>query len=114
MEKETRKALRAQYEQRRPDMGIVCWQNGEKKWIAISKDAKADHNSSLFQLRLGTWPNREMQKAFIDKPGSFQWSLLKKLDYKERDEEHGEELELLYLMCMDEYPDAQQMRPSKR
>lgn len=114
MEMERKKALRAQYEQRRPDMGIVCWQSGREMWIAISKDAKADYNSSLFQLQLGTWPNREMQKAFADNPDSFQWSLLKKLDYKERDEKHDDDLELLYMLCMDEYPDARQMRPSKR
>ena len=98
-----KKALRAQYDQRKPDMGIVCWQNGEKMWIAVSKDAKSDYNSSLFQLQLGIWPNREMQKAFTDNPDSFQWSLLKKLDYKERDEEHSDDLEFLYMMCMDEY-----------
>ena len=39
MEKETKKELRIQYDQRKPDMGIVCWQNGETMWIAISKDA---------------------------------------------------------------------------
>ena len=114
MDKEKKKALRAQYDQRKSDMGIVCWQNGEKMWIAVSKDAKSDYNSSLFQLQLGIWPNREMQKAFTDNPDSFQWSLLKKLDYKERDEEHSDDLEFLYMMCMDEYPDAQQMRPGKR
>ena len=140
MDKEKKKALRAQYDQRKPDMGIVCWQNGEKMWIAVSKDAKSDYNSSLFQLQLGIWPNREMQKAFTDNPDSFQWSLLKKLDYKERDEEHSDDLEFLYMMCMDaalggsldkdafrkdekwfirkkyntKYPDAQQMRPGKR
>ena len=54
MEKETKKELRIQYDQRKPDMGIVCWQNGETMWIAISKDAKTDYNSSLFQLKLGS------------------------------------------------------------
>ena len=63
MEKEQKKALRTQYDQRKPDMGVVCWQSGDKMWIAISKDARADYNSTLFQLRLGSWPNREMQKA---------------------------------------------------
>ena len=50
MDNERKKALRAQYEQRKPDLGIVCWQNGENMWIAISKDANADYNGSLFQL----------------------------------------------------------------
>jgi len=114
MEQQRKKELRAQYDQRKPDMGIVCWQSGEKMWIAISEDAKADYNGTLFQLQLGSWPNRELQKAFTADPGSFQWSLLKKLDYKEREDDHREDLELLYMMCLDEYPEAQQMRPGRR
>lgn len=114
MEREKKKALREQYDQRRPEMGIVCWQSGEKMWIAKSTDAKADYNGSLFQLQFGSWPNRELQKAFTEDPGSFRWSLLKKLDYKERDEDHSDDLELLFLMCQEEYPDARQMRPGRR
>lgn len=80
-------------------------------WIAISKDAKADHNRSLFQLRLGSWPNRELQAAYTADPDSFRWSLLKSLDYEEREEDHAADLELLYLLCREEYPQAQAMRP---
>ena len=114
MDKEQKKALRTQYDERKPDMGIVCWQNGAKMWIAISKDVKADYNGSLFQLKLGSWPNREMQKAFTEDPDAFQWSILKKLDYEDRDEDHSEELELLYMICLEEHPDAQQMRPGRK
>lgn len=114
MEKEKKKALRTQYAQLKPDMGIVCWQNGVSMWIAISKNAKADYNSSLFQLKLGSWPNREMQEAFTENPDAFQWSLLKKLDYKEPEQDCHDDLELLYLMCMEEYPNARQMRPGRK
>ena len=114
IDNETMKALRAQYDQRKPDMGIVCWQSGEKMWIAISKDVKSDYSGSLFQLKLGSWPNREPQKAYTENPESFRWSLLKKLDYKERDEDHSDDLELLYMMCMQEYPEAKNMRPGKK
>ena len=55
-----------------------------------------------------------MQKAFTEDPGSFQWSVLKKLEYKERDEDHSEDLELLYMLCLEEYPQARQMRPGRR
>lgn len=114
MNSEQKKALREQFKQRKPDMGIVCWQNEEQMWIAISKDAEADYNSTSFQLQLGTWPNRELQRAYKTAPDSFKWSLLKKLDYEERDEDHSEELELLYEMCMEEFPQAKKMRPGKR
>ena len=113
MNDERKKTLRAQYDQRRPDMGIVCWRSGERMWIAISRDAKADYNRSLFQLKLGSWPNPELQKAYTQAPDSFQWQLLKQLEYKEREEDHSADLELLYLMCQEEYPQAQAMRPGR-
>ena len=114
MNQEQKKNLRNQYDQRKPDMGIVCWQNGEKMWIAISKDATADYNRSSFQLKLGSWPNRELQTAYNADPESFQWSLLKKLDYKERDEDHSDDLELLFDLCMEENPQAKKMRSGKK
>lgn len=110
MNDDRKKQLRMEYDQRKPDMGVVCWRSGERMWIAISKDAKADYNRSLFQLRLGSWPNRELQAAFAQAPNSFRWSLLKRLDYEEREEDHSSDLELLYLLCREEYPQAQPMR----
>ena len=114
MNNEQKKALREQYAQRKPDMGVVCWQSGEQMWIAISKDAAADRNSTTFQLQLGSWPNRELQAAYSANPDSFQWSLLKKLDYEERDDDHTDDLELLYDLCMEEYPHAKKMRPGRK
>lgn len=114
MNNERKKELREQYDRRRPDMGVVCWHSGERMWIAVSRDAKADYNRSLFQLRLGSWPNRELQKAFTEDPDAFQWSILKKLDYEDRDEDHSEELELLYMICLEEHPQAKQMRPGRK
>ena len=113
MNNDRKKELRAQYDQRKPDMGVVCWQSGEEMWIAVSKDAKADYNSSLFQLRLGSYPNKELQRAYTAAPETFRWSLLKQLDYEEREEDHSADLELLYLLCQEEYPQAKGMRPGK-
>ncbi len=114
MDKDRKKALRARYEERHPTMGVVCWRSGDQMWMATSKDADADHNSSLFQLELGSWRNREMQEAFNADPASFSWSVLKELDYEDRDEDHGEDLEVLYLLCQDEHPQAKQMRPGRK
>ena len=72
MDRERKRALREEYDRRRPAMGIVCWEGGGRMWIATSRDAKADHNRSLFQLRLGSWPNRELQAAFTADPESFR------------------------------------------
>lgn len=111
MDDARKKTLREEYDRRRPDMGVVCWRSGEQMWIAKSRDAKADYNRSLFQLKLGSWPQRELQRAYTEAPETFQWSLLKKLDYEEREEDHSADLELLYLLCQEEYPQAKAMRP---
>ena len=111
MDNERKKALREEYDSRKPQMGVVCWRNGEGMWIAVSRDVKADYNRSLFQLKLGSWPQRELQRAYTAAPETFQWSLLRELDYEERDADHSADLELLYLLCREEYPQAKAMRP---
>ena len=111
MDDARKKALREEYDRRKPQMGVVCWSSGERMWIAISRDAKADYNRSLFQLKLGSWPQWELQRAYTEAPETFQWSLLKELDYEEREEDHSTDLELLYLLCQEEYPQAKAMRP---
>ena len=114
MEKNRKKALRKQYDNRHPDMGIVCWQCGEEMWVAASRDAKADYNSTSFQLKLGSWPNRAMQQRYRETPEAFRWSLLKKLDYEDPTEDHSEDLELLMLEVLEEYPNAKPMRPGRK
>ena len=114
MDKLQKKAAREEYDRRHPEKGIVCWQSNGRKWIATSQDATADFNATSFQLRMGSWPNREMQEAYSEDPSSFQWSILKSLDYKETDKNYSEELEILYMMCLDEYPEAEQMRPGRK
>ena len=114
MDNERRNQLKEEYKNRHPEMGIICWKSGEKIWIAKSKDAAGDYNRTSFQLKLGSWPNREMQAAYDADPDSFEWQILKTLEYKDIDENHDEDLELLYMMCMDEYPNAKPMRLGKR
>lgn len=114
MDKEQKNRLKEEYKNRHPEMGIVCWTNGDKMWIARSQDTNADYNSTSFQLKLGSWRNRELQSAYKADPDSFEWKVLKVLDYKNLDDDHSEDLELLYMMCLDEYPDAMPMRPGKK
>ena len=113
MDKEQKKALREKFEARRPVMGIVALTDGDDIWIAVSTDAAADRNSTMFQLQLGSWPNRELQKAYSDHPDRFAWSVIRELKYEERDDDHRDELELMYLMCLDEHPGAKQMRAGR-
>lgn len=114
MDKNRKKELRQQYQNRHPDMGVACWQCGEELWAAITKDARADYNSTQFQLSLGSWPNREMQQRYKEKQSEFQWSLMKKLDYEDDGEDYSDELELLLLEFLEEHPEAKPMRPGRK
>lgn len=113
MDKERKKELREKYMNRHPDMGIVCWECDGRMWIATSKDAKADYNSTSFQLELGSWPNRELQKEYKEKKERFKWSLIRELEYEDYSEDHSEELEILLMEFLDEYPEAENMKPGK-
>lgn len=106
-----KKELKEQYENRRPEMGVVGWRSGERLWVAVSKDTRASYNRSLFQLNLGSWPNQEMQRAYTDDPRSFSWSVLEKLDYEELSDVDDDDLQLLLMQCMEEHPEAESMNP---
>ena len=54
MEKEHRKALREQYQNRKPTMGIVALTHGDELWIATSTDAAADQALSPTPGALGS------------------------------------------------------------
>ena len=114
MDKERRRQLREQYDNRRPDMGIVSWRHGGDIWVMTSTDAAADHNGTEFQLKLGSFPNRELQRAYSADPEGFVWTLEKKLEYEDPKEDHGDDLELLLLEFLDAYPDARPMKPGKK
>ncbi len=115
MDNERKKVLKQQYAERKPEMGIISYRCGEQIWIEPSKDIKADRNSTLFQLKLGSWRNKEMKKAFTTHgEENFVWEVLKELDYEDPSKDYSEDLELLLLMCKDEYPNAQRMRPGKK
>lgn len=104
MDKDHRKELRERYQKRHPQMGIVCWMCGEHIWAAVSHDAAADYNSTLFQLKLGSWPNREMQKLYAERPEDFIWSVARELDYEDIDDDHADDLQLLLMDFLEEHP----------
>ena len=114
MDKDRRKELREQYDRRHPDMGVVTWRCGDDIWVMTTKDANADYNRMSFQLKLGSWPNKELQNAYTADPQGFVWSLEKSLKYDERKEDHSEDLELLLMEFMDEHPDAKPMKQGKK
>lgn len=110
MDNEKRKALKEQYKNRHPKMGIVCWQCGDEMWVDMSKDAVADFNSTTFQLKLGSWPNKALQKAYKENPDGFRFSLIKELDYENHSDDHTDDLKILLMDLLEEYPSAKPMR----
>lgn len=110
MTNDRKKELKEQYEKRHPRMGIICWQSGEKLWADMSRNADGDYNSTSFQLKLGSWPNRELQSAFTAAPESFSFSLVKELEYEDYSEDHTDDLKILLMDYLREHPDAKPMR----
>ena len=114
MDKDRKKALREQYNNRHPDMGIVTWRCGDDIWVMTTTDANAVYNGMSFQLGLGSWPNKELQNAYNANPDGFVWTLEKKLEYDELNEDYSEDLEILLMEFMDEHPNAKPMKPGKK
>ena len=112
-EKEHRKALRNQYENRHPEMGVVCWKNREHMWIGASKDIRATYNGIEFQLKLGSLPNKALQAAYNADPDALEWSVLKHLDYEDPTADYSDDLELLLMEAFDEFPNAQRISTRK-
>lgn len=110
MDNEKKKALREQYNNRHPRMGIVCWQCGDAMWVDMSKDFNADLNRSSFQLKLGTWPNKALQKAYNENPDGCRFSLIRELDYEDYSEDHTDDLKILLMDILEEFPDAKPMK----
>lgn len=110
MNNDKKKALKEQYKNRHPKMGIVCWQCGDEMWVDMSKDMRADFNSTDFQLKLGSWPNRALQKAYKENPDGFKFSLIKELDYEDYSEDHTDDLKILLMDFLEEHPNAKPMR----
>lgn len=114
MEDQRKKELKERYKNRHPDMGIVCWKCKDHRWISISRDVNADFNSTSFQLKLGSWPNIELQTEYSKNPDGFEWSVEKQLEYKELTDDLNDDLELMLLEYLEEFPDAKPMKRGQK
>lgn len=112
MDNERKRELREQYKNRRPETGVIGVRCGSRLWIAPSRDVTADRNSTLFQLDMGSFPNRELQKAYSKDPARAEYIVLKRLDLKDPAEDVTDDLQLLLYEAADEYPDAKPLKPA--
>ncbi len=108
-----RKELKSQYNNRHPNKGIVSWKSKGRTWVMFSNDAQADFNGTSFQLKLGSWPNKELQKAYSEDPESFEWTFERELKYDDNSEDVSDDLKLMLMDYMEKNPDAKLMKPIK-
>lgn len=102
MDAKRKKELLWEYKNRKPDMGIIsyrCKMTGEA-FLGISKDIRADFNSTNMMLSVNYHPNRrltELWKQYGEE--GFEISVIRQFEYDNPHEDHTEELEKLREEC---------------
>lgn len=111
MDIKRKKELLAAYHARHPEMGVIsfrCSATGET-FLMTATDIPAKFNRIRFQLSAGSCPNKHMQKLWEQYgEDAFELQVVKRLEYEDPKEDHTEELEILYALCLLENPEAKQ------
>lgn len=112
MDKQRKKELQEAYKHRHPQMGVLsfkCTATGES-FLEIATDTTADFNSDKFKLLGGIHPNKRLQALWAQYGAEgFDCSVLKVLDYENREEDHTKKLEALREACLAQDPQAQKI-----
>lgn len=98
-----KKQLLEEYKNRKPEMGVIsfrCSATGET-FLGISKDTKADFNSTRCKLKANWHPNKRLL-ALWNQYGEngFELSVLKVLKYEDPGADHTDKLEELCEQCL--------------
>lgn len=101
-----KKELKEKYKMMKPEMGLFIIKSKleNKCHIEVSQNLKGSINGTVFKLNFRNHPNRELQKAWIQKgENSFTIEILEKLEYDEDEikTDYSEELEILELVWKD-------------
>ena len=107
-----KKEILEAYKNRQPEMGVIsyrCRETGEA-FLDISKDTRADFNSTNMKLAANWHPNKRLQELW-NKYGSegFELSVIKVLKYDDPNEDHTAELESLREQCLAADPKARKI-----
>lgn len=90
MNKEQKKQVKQEYALQKPRMGILCVRNTENgdSFLLGAKNTAAVMNSCSFQLKMGSYPDRELQ-ALWKQYGetTFELSICRELPYDKKDPE---------------------------
>jgi hypothetical protein len=112
MDIKRKKELLEAFKNRHPEMGVIsyrCKENGEV-FLGISKDTKADFNSTNFKLAANLHPNKQLQELWNEYgPEVFELSVIKVLKYDDPHEDHTVELESLREQCLAADPKARRI-----
>ena len=103
MDIKRKKQLLEEYKNRRPEMGVIsfrCMATNES-FLGISKDTKADFNSTSTKLAANYHPNKRLQELW-NQYGmeNFELSVMKALKYENPTDDHTAELEALREQCL--------------
>lgn len=107
-----KKELLEAYKNRRPEMGVIsyCCKETSEVFLGISKDTKADFNSTNVKLEANWHPNKRLQELWnIYGRESFELSVIKVLKYDDPHEDITSELENLRDQCLDDNPNARRI-----
>lgn len=112
MDIKRKKELLEAYKNRHPEMGVIsyrCKETGEV-FLGISKDTKADFNSTNVKLAANWHPNKQLQQLW-NKYGreGFELSVIKVLKYDDPNEDHTAKLEGLREQCLSEDSNARRI-----
>ena len=90
-------------------MGVIsfqCCTTGEV-FLTIAADTTAKLNRVRFQLSAGQCPNKRLQELWTQYgEDDFELGVVKVLEYDDPTEDHTEELETLFELCLLEKPKA--------
>jgi len=82
----TKKELKKEYKELKPQMGVFQIRNltDETLFIGSSADIPSMWNRLRFQLEFGSFPNQELQQAWTEKgKDNFAFEVLSELEHKE-------------------------------
>jgi hypothetical protein len=88
-----------EYRQRKREMGVYLFECAEGgRYIGRADDPKGAINKNVFQLKMGSHPNKRLQKEWSDRgEAAFSVRVVDSLDYdEETKEECAEELAMLF------------------
>ncbi|MDF2686349.1 MAG: hypothetical protein K0S55_1530 [Clostridia bacterium] len=103
MDKAKRKELMEKYKLMKPDMGLFIIRSkfNNKCYVENTLDIKSRINSTMFKLKSGGHPNRELQRDWLEHGDEyFSVDILEKLEYKNDDNNYNysDDLTLLQMI----------------